>query len=121
MSPFCRCFRLERAAGYPNAVVCRMLNLLSEAGAVCWHWGDSDPDGLLIASLIARYIKTSLFRCNLDEILRHTNDLIPLKGESIQLGKSLLKTHPDFKFRDELEFALQSGRWLEQERWTKSE
>ncbi len=109
---------LVYTAGYPNAAVCRLLKLLAGAGATGRHWGDSDPDGLRIATLLDRAIETSLYRCTLDELRSHSSDLIPLKAGAIRLGKSLLKTHPDFKFRDELDFTLQSGRWLEQERWT---
>jgi hypothetical protein len=103
--------------GYPNAVVCRLLDLFKQAGITCKHWGDSDPDGLLIAALIDRHIPTSLFRCTIDDVLRHSNDLISLQGNSIRLGQSLLKTHPNFKFQEELKLTLRMGHWLEQERW----
>ncbi len=106
--------------GYPNAIICRLLDLLHEAGVSCKHWGDSDPNGLLIASLIDRRIKTTLFRCGIEEVLRHANDLIPLKGAPRQLGLSLLKNHPDFKFREELELTLRTDHWLEQESWHPS-
>ncbi len=105
------------SGGYPNAAVCRLLQLLHEAGASCRHWGDTDPDGLRIAAHINRYIETTLYRGDTREILRHSNDLKPLKTEQTKRGLDILRTHPEFKFKPELELTLETGCWLEQERW----
>ena len=104
--------------GYPNAAVCRLLRLMSEAGATCRHWGDTDPDGFMIATLLDRTIETSLFRCGIEDIRRHEADLKPLDMIQLQRGKQLLKSQPHFKFREELAHTLKHGYWLEQERWT---
>jgi hypothetical protein len=103
-------------AGYPNAAVCRILRLLYEAGTTCRHWGDTDPDGFMIAALINRYIETSLFRCGIKDIQLHETDLKPLNMIQLQRGRQLLKSNPDFKFHEELKLTLKLGRWLEQER-----
>jgi len=104
--------------GYPNAAVCRLLQLISEAGATCRHWGDTDPDGFMIAALLDRYIETSLFRCGIEDIQHHETDLKPLDPVQLQRGWQLLKSQPHFKFREELTHTLEHGYWLEQERWT---
>lgn len=103
--------------GYPNAAVCRLLQLLAEAGATCRHWGDTDPDGFMIAALLDRYIETSLFRCGIEDIRCHKADLKPLDLIQLQRGRQLLKSQPRFKFREELTHAIECGYWLEQERW----
>ncbi len=104
--------------GYPNAAVCRLLRLLHEAGATCRHWGDTDPDGFMIAALLDRYIETALFRCGIEDIQRHKADLKPLDLIQLQRGRQLLKSQPHFKFRRELTHTLEHSYWLEQERWT---
>lgn len=93
-----------------------MLRLLHEAGATCRHWGDTDPDGYLIAELLNRYIETSLYRCQQEDILRHKEDLKPLDPSQVKRGQYIMKPHPNFKFREELGLVLQLGGWLEQER-----
>jgi hypothetical protein len=103
--------------GYPNAAVCRLLRLLAQAGATCLHWGDTDPDGFMIAALVDRYIETSLFRCGTEDIRRHKPDLKSLDRAQSMRGKNLLKTQSHFKFREELALTLELGHWLEQERW----
>lgn len=108
-------------SGYPNAAVCRLLQLLSAAGATCRHWGDTDPDGFMIAALLNRTIETSLFRCGIEDIQRHEADLKPLSSIQLQRGRQLLESQPHFKFRKELSHTLQLGYWLEQERWTNQD
>ncbi|VGO17599.1 hypothetical protein PDESU_06198 [Pontiella desulfatans] len=103
--------------GYPNAAVCRLLRLLGEAGASCRHWGDTDPDGYLIAALIDRYIDTTLYRCTIDDVMRHKEHLKPLDSANSTRGRRILKTQPRFKFRQELQLTLDTNQWLEQERW----
>jgi hypothetical protein len=103
--------------GYPNACVCRLLHLFSEAGATCLHWGDTDPDGFMIADLILRRIPTTLYRCGIEEVVRHSQELKPLSEQQLRRGEQLLKTRPDFPFRTELAFSLESRSWLEQEKF----
>lgn len=103
--------------GYPNAAVCRLLHLLAQAGATCKHWGDTDPDGFMIASLINRQIPTTLFRCATEDMVRHTDHLKPLSRIQSQRGRHILKTKPNFLFRTELSLALDMSKWLEQERF----
>ncbi len=101
--------------GYPNAAVCRLLRLLREAGATCRHWGDTDPDGYMIAALIDRCIKTTLFRCGIENILANKTSLKPYTLTQSARGKQFLNAHPRFRFKKELELTLELGGWLEQE------
>lgn len=100
-------------AGYPNSAVCRLLRLLGRAGGSCQHWGDTDPDGFMIAALIDRQIPTSLFRSDTEIAAQH---LKPLTANQLKRGRCMLEAHPDFKFREALAHALEQGAWLEQER-----
>ncbi len=102
-------------AGYPNAAVCRLLRLFHEAGAICQHWGDTDPDGFMIAAIVNRYIETTLYRCGTENILTNQKNLKPLTALQLMRGRQLLKTNPHFKFKIELELSLKLGGWLEQE------
>lgn len=102
-------------AGYPNAGVCRLLRLCSEAGFRCMHWGDSDPSGLRIAEQVNRCISTRLYRCGLEDLKKNNVALKPLTEKKKAIGCQILKKD-DFPFRAELEYTLQNG-WLEQERF----
>lgn len=103
-------------AGYPNSAVCRLLQLLPPRVATIAHWGDSDLDGLRIASILHQIRPVQLWRCNLPELQRHRADLLPITLERQQQATSFYVNHPDFPFHDELEFTIAHG-WLEQERW----
>ncbi len=102
-------------AGYPNAGICRLLRLLSEAGLRCLHWGDSDPSGLRIAEQVSRCIPTVLHRCGLADLKKYRSTLKPLTEKKKAIGCQILKKK-DFPFREELEYTLENG-WLEQERF----
>lgn len=107
---------LVYTGGYPNTAVCRLLHLLQQADASCRHWGDTDPDGFLIAALIDRHIRTSLFRCGIEEIQRNKTHLKRLSGPQRQRARQILETRLDFPFQAELRLTLQLDGWLEQER-----
>ncbi|VGO21845.1 Wadjet anti-phage system protein JetD domain-containing protein [Pontiella sulfatireligans] len=98
--------------GYPNSAVCRLLHLLALAGATCKHWGDTDPDGFMIAALIDRQIPTTLFRSERATAQSHGK---PLSPNQLERGRRLLEAHPDFIFRKELERTLKEELWVEQE------
>lgn len=104
--------------GYPNAAVCRLLQLLAEAGATCKHWGDTDPDGLRIAALIQRIIPTTLFRCGLADVKQLHKKLKSLTDE--QKRRALqIQAQPHFPFLEEIAYTLEHG-WLEQEARTNT-
>jgi len=90
-------------AGYPNAEVCRLLRLCSEAGLRCMHWGDSDPSGLRIAEQVNRCIPTQLYRCGIADLKKRQFDLKPLTEKKKAIGHQILKKD-NFPFREELEY-----------------
>jgi hypothetical protein len=102
--------------GYPNAAVRKLLDAMPPRIRI-HHWGDSDLDGLRIASILNRIRPVTLFRCSLPELRRHTGRLLPLSPHNRHRAQDWLENHPDFPFADELRFTLQNG-WLEQESWT---
>jgi len=106
--------------GYPNSAVCRLLQLLPPQVTTISHWGDSDLDGLRIACILHHIRPVQLWRCNLSELQRHRTALLPLSPERQQEAAAYVVNHPDFPFRDELEFTTANG-WLEQERWISAD
>jgi hypothetical protein len=100
--------------GYPNAEVRRVLSLLAQAGATCLHWGDTDPDGLRIASIINELIPTTLYRCKLADMQQNKDLLRPLDPIKRSRAIQMLNDQPNFPFKEELEFSINHG-WLEQE------
>lgn len=120
-TPFCRLVRerfpgvLVYTEGYPNAAIHRLLQLLPP-GVALHHWGDSDLDGLRIATILAEDRPLKLWRCGRADLERQRERLVPLNDEQHQRARHWLQTHPEFHFRAELEFTLAHG-WLEQESW----
>jgi hypothetical protein len=123
-TPFCRLVRerfpglLVYSEGYPNAAVRRLLRLLP-AECCVRHWGDSDLDGLCIATILAQDRPLDLWRCGLAELQRLRSHLQPLLPAQRCRAERWRDAHPDFRFRRELDFTLAHG-WLEQESWLES-
>lgn len=105
------------SAGYPNSAVCKVLHLLPE-NTIIQHWGDSDFDGLRIATIINKIRQVKLWRCSLPELIRHHSTLLPLSSEKQTRANSFLSNNPDFPFVNELKYSIENG-WLEQENWRK--
>lgn len=125
-TPFCRLQReltdsvVIYTEGYPNTAVRRLLALLEPALGEAYHWGDTDLDGLRIASVIGGILPVRLWRCNLAALEPRRQDLIPLTPAQRQRSQQYLARHPDFRFAPELAFTVANG-WLEQERWQPME
>lgn len=123
-TPFCRLVRerlpgtLVYTEGYPNTAVRRLLQLLPSGATIC-HWGDSDLDGLRIAAILAQDRPLQLWRCGLADLERQREFLVPFADDQRRRARHWLQTHPEFRFRAELEFSLAHG-WLEQESWRES-
>ena len=123
-SPFHRMQRegftgvLLYSQGFPNAAVLRLWELLGRSAPEreFLHWGDSDLAGLRIASLLHRVHPLRLHRCDLPELRRHGDFLIPLDAQERTRIDGFLAAHPEFPFLAELEFTGREG-WLEQESW----
>lgn len=121
-TPFCRLQRelthsvVVYTEGYPNTAVKRLLALLEPTLGEAYHWGDSDVDGLRIASVIDGILPVRLWRCNLSTLESRRKDLIPLTPVQCERSQQYLARHPDFRFARELAFTIANG-WLEQERW----
>jgi hypothetical protein len=107
-------------AGYPNSAVRQFLRKLGPLAAPLRHWGDSDPDGYLIAQALAAIQPLRLWRCDLRSLQQACGRLRPLTGTKLARGRRLLENHPDFPFAAELRYALEHG-WLEQEAWQFAE
>ncbi len=103
-------------AGYPNSAVRKLIAGLPNSVSSILHWGDSDLDGLRIASIIHRIRPVTLWRCGLEELRRHQAVLHPLTVEQQQRIEHFLQVHPDYPFRAELQYTLGNG-WLEQEQY----
>ena len=103
-------------AGYPNSAVQRLIRLLADSAVKIQHWGDTDLDGLIIASILKKISPLKLWRCNIDELLKQKERLLRLTTSQKARAEKYLADHPDFPFMDELQFTLQHG-WLEQESW----
>ena len=125
-SPFNSLIRKNRdyavifTSGYPNSAVKKLLSLLKEKREFALlHWGDSDFDGLYIASIINRIIPVKLFRCDLQTLKSRRKKLIKINDQQIsyRIQKFLIK-NPEFVFKNELLFTIKNG-WLEQENWSK--
>ena len=121
-APFSRLIREKRTdcllftSGFPNSAVHRLYALLAPCARECLHWGDSDPSGLYIASLLYAIHPLSLYRCDLAAIKRHSRHLLPLTARQQERAKTILNTIDAFPFPDELAYTLTSG-WMEQEIW----
>ena len=123
-SPFCDLVReryegtIVYTEGYPNTAVEKCIEYLSANTKKIHHWGDSDPDGLFIASLFTKYRPVVLWRCSLEDLKRLTDKLEQLSPEKMNKGRKILQENPSFPFPRELNFTLDNG-WLEQEKWEK--
>lgn len=102
-------------AGFPNAAVRILLEKLPGDTRLL-HWGDSDLAGLRIACMLARIRSLSLWRCDLPELERHRELLLPTRESDKQAIIAMLGTTPGHPFAPELRFTAENG-WLEQECW----
>ena len=99
--------------GFPNSAVCAIYRLLAPQASHCLHWGDSDPNGLRIASIMHALFPLQLYRCNLETLKRCEQFLLPLTDRQKCVARAMLASG-GFPFQDELRFTLAQG-WLEQE------
>jgi hypothetical protein len=102
-------------SGYPNSAVKKVLILLKDKCEYIHHWGDSDLDGLYIASIIDKIIPVKLWRCDLAALKSHRKKLRKIDDQHIlyKMEKFLIKNQ-SFPFKNELLFTMKNG-WLEQE------
>jgi len=103
-------------SGFPSSAVQKLYRLLAPLAANCYHWGDSDPSGLRIATIMHELHPLQLYRCDLSSLQQRRKKLLPLSQQQKDAALSILMTQPDFPFPDELLFTLENG-WLEQESW----
>jgi len=103
-------------SGFPNSAVHKLYALLAPRARDSLHWGDTDPNGLYIASLLCAIHPLSLYRCDLATIKRHPDHLLPLTARQRERAQTILNTIEAFPFPDELACTLTSG-WMEQEIW----
>ncbi len=103
-------------SGFPGSGVCKIYELLAPKAASCCHWGDTDPNGLHIASILHSIYPLRLFRCDIETLKQHAQHLLPLSQKQEQRAETLLQNNRRFPFRDELLYTLENG-WLEQENW----
>ncbi len=121
-APYSRLIREQRGdcllftSGFPSSAVSRLYELLAPRAASCFHWGDTDPNGLYIAALLHSIYPLKLFRCDIETICRHLDYLLPLTKIQQQRGAAILSGNDRFPFHKELAFTLENG-WLEQENW----
>lgn len=101
--------------GFPNSAVCTIYRLLAPQASRCLHWGDSDPNGLRIASILHAFFPLQLYRCDIETLKRCEQFLLPLTDRQKCVARAML-TPGEFPFQDELRFTLAQG-WLEQEKW----
>lgn len=102
--------------GFPGSAVRKIYKLLAPQATSCFHWGDTDPNGLRIASILNSIYPLQLFRCDTATLRQHEKHLIPLSQKQKQTAETILHTDSKFAFGDELAFTLEKG-WLEQESW----
>ncbi len=106
-------------SGFPGSAVCKIYELLAPQMASCSHWGDTDPNGLYIASILHSIYPLQLFRCDIETLRQHEQHLLPLSRKQVQRAEFILKNKPHFPFRNELAYTLDNG-WLEQENWRQN-
>jgi len=102
--------------GFPNGAVLGLLRRLAKSGRTFLHWGDSDLNGFRIAAQIAEVVPVKLWRCDLPELQRNREQLLPLEEGRRKKIQTFLEKNPDFPYAAELRFTLENG-WLEQESW----
>ncbi|GBE29455.1 hypothetical protein BMS3Bbin04_00467 [bacterium BMS3Bbin04] len=103
-------------AGYPNSAVNRLIRLLPPENGPIRHWGDSDFDGFLIASMLHEIRPVRLWRCDLATLHRCCDKMRAMDDGQRSRAEALLEQRPDFVFGEELQFSMHNG-WLEQESW----
>lgn len=106
-------------SGYPGSGVCKIYELLAPQAASSCHWGDTDPNGLHIASILHSIYPLRLFRCDLETLKQHTQHLLPLSQKHEHRAELILQNNRQFPFRNELLYTLENG-WLEQENWREN-
>ena len=103
-------------SGFPGSAVCKIYELLAPQAVSCLHWGDTDPNGLHIASILNSIYPLELFRCDIETLRQHAQHLLPLSEKQQQRAALILQNNQLFPFRKELVYTLENG-WLEQENW----
>lgn len=103
-------------SGFPGSAVRKIYGYLAPQASSCFHWGDTDPNGLRIASILNSIYPLQLYRCNIETLRLHRKLLLPLTPKQKRVAEAILLHNHDFPFRNELNFTLESG-WLEQESW----
>lgn len=103
-------------SGFPGTAVCKIYELLAPQAASCSHWGDTDPNGLHIASLLNSIYPLQLFRCNIETLKQHAQHLLALTQKQQQRAEIILLAGSQFPFQEELTYTVEKG-WLEQESW----
>lgn len=101
-------------SGFPSSAVQKVYQLLAPQAANCFHWGDSDPNGLRIAAIMHSLYPLLLYRCDLPTLQQHKDNLLPLTQKQKDTIIHIFIQQPDFPFAEELLFTLENG-WLEQE------
>ena len=110
-------FALIFTSGFPNSAVKKILELLKDKKKKVLHWGDSDFNGLYIASIINNIIPVNLWRCDLETLKRKKRKLIRIEdSEKLYRMEQFVIKNQDFPFRNELLFTIKNG-WLEQENY----
>lgn len=106
-------------SGFPGSAVRKIYELLAPQAASCHHWGDTDPSGLHIASILHLIYPLELYRCDIETVQRHREQLLPLSAKQQQRAMTILIQNYRFPFREELANTLEHG-WLEQENWRQN-
>ncbi|HEX2959246.1 MAG TPA: DUF2399 domain-containing protein, partial [Chitinispirillaceae bacterium] len=124
-SPFANLIRQKHKGiiiytkGFPNAAVCTLYKLIVSHYPEIerFHWGDTDLAGLQIASIFNTIAPLKLWRCDINDVMRYKDSLIPIEKDEKERISIFLENNSQFPFRDVLTFTCKHG-WLEQERFT---
>jgi hypothetical protein len=123
-TPFARMIRESQpgiilyTCGFPNDAVLSLYRQIAPQTLSNLHWGDSDLAGLRIAGMLHACYPLQLWRCDLETLFNHQDNMIALSVEQKKQLEQFIRNHPDFPFAKELHFTLQQG-WLEQESWQR--
>ncbi len=104
------------SSGFPGSGVQKIYELLAPHASACYHWGDTDPNGFRIASILHLIHPLTLYRCGIETLHRHKTHLRPLSQKQKSSAEAILSSQTQFPFKDELTFTLKHG-WMEQESW----
>ena len=102
-------------SGFPGSAVRKIFEMLAPRASSCYHWGDTDPNGLRIAYILHSTYPLQLYRCDITTLKQHEKYLLPLLEKQKKVAQEILKDDK-FPFKQELLFTLRKG-WLEQESW----